>query len=306
MVLHYIYLTTNKINGMMYIGQRKLPKHLTIENDPYLGSGTYLNYSIKKHGRENFEKVILEFCNNRKEADLLEIKYFDKYNVLENRDNFYNRGLPGQYWRHEGHSKDISARMKEFYSNPENKKRFLAPIAESKKLTLDEYLELKKREENQKKFNKYPLRYRKAIERFFLGEYTFQDVKEYLINPRKYINKKRLKMPGLNASERTKKMWENKEWANRVKNTMKTTKRKAKRKPKKPENNNYLKQCIYKKGISVQSLGNSATHFVYGYSRKKWKTLENAIEGIKYGHEVLKNLGIDISLQRLINDYQSD
>lgn len=59
--IFYIYKTTNLINNKFYIG-----KHCTtkIEND-YLGSGKRLRYSIKKYGKENFKKEILEFCLNK-------------------------------------------------------------------------------------------------------------------------------------------------------------------------------------------------------------------------------------------------
>lgn len=53
-----IYETINKINGKRYIGKDK-------HNDPtYLGSGKLLNKAIKKYGRENFIKTILEQCDS--------------------------------------------------------------------------------------------------------------------------------------------------------------------------------------------------------------------------------------------------
>ena len=60
--IFYIYKTTNLINNKFYVG-----KHCTIkiEND-YLGSGKRLRYSIRKYGKENFKKEILEFCNDPK------------------------------------------------------------------------------------------------------------------------------------------------------------------------------------------------------------------------------------------------
>lgn len=53
-----IYITTNLINGKQYIGKdaRNNPK--------YLGSGTYLIKSIKKYGKENFKKEIIEHCSS--------------------------------------------------------------------------------------------------------------------------------------------------------------------------------------------------------------------------------------------------
>ena len=60
---HFIYKTTNKINGKYYIG---LHTTNNIE-DGYLGSGKYLRYSVNKYGPENFEREILEYYDNTKD-----------------------------------------------------------------------------------------------------------------------------------------------------------------------------------------------------------------------------------------------
>ncbi len=59
----FIYKTINLINEKYYIGM-----HSTSNlKDGYLGSGTYLRRSIRKHGKENFKCEILEFCKDREE-----------------------------------------------------------------------------------------------------------------------------------------------------------------------------------------------------------------------------------------------
>lgn len=49
-----IYKTTDLINGKIYVGQDSKYK------ETYLGSGSLIYRSIRKYGRENFKKEILE------------------------------------------------------------------------------------------------------------------------------------------------------------------------------------------------------------------------------------------------------
>lgn len=59
--IHYIYKTTCKVTGRYYIGM-----HSTCNlEDGYMGSGKRLRYSIRKHGKENHVKEILEFFESR-------------------------------------------------------------------------------------------------------------------------------------------------------------------------------------------------------------------------------------------------
>lgn len=64
MSFYTVYRTTNKINGMFYIGVHKT----TEPNDSYLGSGKRLKYALKKYGVEAFEKEILHVFESREEA----------------------------------------------------------------------------------------------------------------------------------------------------------------------------------------------------------------------------------------------
>lgn len=60
---HFIYKTTNVLNGKYYIGM-----HSTNDlEDGYLGSGRRLRYSINKYGKENHIREIIEHCSSREE-----------------------------------------------------------------------------------------------------------------------------------------------------------------------------------------------------------------------------------------------
>ena len=70
-----IYKTTNLINEKSYIGQDS-------KNNPdYLGSGDYLKNSIKKHGRKNFQKEIMAWCDTKEHFNFLEKFYIDFFNT---------------------------------------------------------------------------------------------------------------------------------------------------------------------------------------------------------------------------------
>ena len=78
-----IYKTTNLVNGKQYIGKDK-------HNNPnYIGSGTYLKKAIKKYGKENFKKEILEVCSSSKELMERE-EYWLNYYDAGGDPNFYN------------------------------------------------------------------------------------------------------------------------------------------------------------------------------------------------------------------------
>lgn len=83
----FIYVTTNHINGKKYIGQRKYDKQGKWKE--YLGSGIILSRAIKKYGKENFSKQIIEECKTKEELNLKE-KYWINHFDAVNSDNFYN------------------------------------------------------------------------------------------------------------------------------------------------------------------------------------------------------------------------
>lgn len=120
MKFYGIYKTTNKVNGMMYIGQ-----HITDDiDDGYLGSGTYLQNAINKYGKEAFEKEWLEFAENAEELNYLERMYVneewlarpDTYNLILGGTggwDYINKTMPGIGARKlKGHKRSEDFRQK--------------------------------------------------------------------------------------------------------------------------------------------------------------------------------------------------
>lgn len=78
---HYIYKITNKVNQKFYIGRRSTDKQP--DHDLYFGSGgKHFKNAIKKYGKENFTKEIIELCPNFEvlcEREIYYIDYFESY-----------------------------------------------------------------------------------------------------------------------------------------------------------------------------------------------------------------------------------
>lgn len=89
MQYHFTYKITNLLNGKYYYGV-----HNTDDlNDGYLGSGKLLKVAIKKYGRQNFKREILEFFDSNEAAFLAESKLVTR-EVVSDR-NTYNVTLGG-------------------------------------------------------------------------------------------------------------------------------------------------------------------------------------------------------------------
>lgn len=91
----YIYLTTNLINGKQYVGkcQRDI-----IKSKYYIGSGVVLRDAVKKYGKENFKKEVLDTdinINNICEREIFWIKEIgckapNGYNLTDGGDGLLN------------------------------------------------------------------------------------------------------------------------------------------------------------------------------------------------------------------------
>ena len=89
-VFFFLYETTNLINGKKYRGIHKTDNL----NDGYIGSGFALKLSVKKHGKQNFKREILEFCSSYNELLEKEKIYVDEKWVNDNSN--YNIKTGGQ------------------------------------------------------------------------------------------------------------------------------------------------------------------------------------------------------------------
>ena len=102
---HYgcIYLTTNLINGRIYVGKQSFKRK--IDHYRYLGSGKVIGQAIRKYGRENFSKEVIQFVESELEASESEKRwiseYREKYGSLlynlteggEGANNFTSEGI---------------------------------------------------------------------------------------------------------------------------------------------------------------------------------------------------------------------
>ena len=103
----FIYKTTNLINGKIYIGKR----HKDISG--YLGSGTIFRNAVKKYGRENFIREILE--DNIDDPDILceREKYWILFFDSANLEIGYNLTIGGKGSYGFRHSDETKKRMSE-------------------------------------------------------------------------------------------------------------------------------------------------------------------------------------------------
>lgn len=90
-----IYKITNNLNGKYYIGKKCLHKGKKWEN--YWGSSKELQADIKQHGKHNFSKDILIYCDSSYELSYYEIDQMIKHNWLN--DDCYNQNMSGRYFK---------------------------------------------------------------------------------------------------------------------------------------------------------------------------------------------------------------
>jgi len=119
-VVGFVYKITNLITGKFYIGKkilrnkrkvriskkekkllgtRKTYKYLIKESDwkDYYGSSKTLKEDIKKYGKENFSREILELCHNKKYMTYAELSHQIRCDVL--KQDTYNENIISRFFK---------------------------------------------------------------------------------------------------------------------------------------------------------------------------------------------------------------
>jgi len=109
----YVYLTTNLVNGRVYVGQR-----IGNFNFEYLGSGVCLQRAIRKYGKNKFVVKFVKCAGDKAGLDFLEIKYIAQYRKRLGKENVYNvlnggdgGGEGGPFFKGHNHSEETKKKM---------------------------------------------------------------------------------------------------------------------------------------------------------------------------------------------------
>jgi group I intron endonuclease len=178
--MNIVYLTTNLINGKQYVGS-----HCTDIEDGYIGSGFALITSIKKYGKNNFERKILESCEDLNDARKLEEYYIEKYNTLSpNGYNISPTGGMGNFGRHSEESKiKLSLSLKNFWKNLSEDEKNKIILSKFKGKTYEEICGIEKaiklKEKRREIFNKHnPMKGKFGIENPNFGSKRTDETKK--------------------------------------------------------------------------------------------------------------------------------
>ena len=112
---HYVYKTTNLINGKIYI-----VIHSTEDlDDNYIGSGVAFRHAVNKYGKENFHKEIIYQCSTREEASNMEATLVTESFCLKSTNYNMRTGGDTCYAQHPESRKKMSEKQKGKKRSPE-------------------------------------------------------------------------------------------------------------------------------------------------------------------------------------------
>ena len=110
----YIYKIINKFTGKIYIGQKS--NQSPEKSKSYYGSGKYIKRAIKKYGKNNFIKEIVEECTSQSQLNAREQYWIEKLDSV-NPDIGYNLQYGGLGGKHTIQSKKIMSVLQQGSNN---------------------------------------------------------------------------------------------------------------------------------------------------------------------------------------------
>ena len=119
----FIYITTNMVNGVKYLGQKRI--EFGIDWHSYLGNGKHLRRAIKKYGKENFHRSIVCFCYSEDELNKAEYDLSVFFNVVEDTGWYnlcYGGGGKSGYKMSDEQIEQLRERSIEQMKNPDARK----------------------------------------------------------------------------------------------------------------------------------------------------------------------------------------
>lgn len=89
----FIYVSINEINNKKYIGQKTIKTEKGLERSDwktYLGSGSVIRKAIKKYGKENFKRYIIDIARTQAKLDKKETYYINEVFNAATNNSWYN------------------------------------------------------------------------------------------------------------------------------------------------------------------------------------------------------------------------
>lgn len=146
----YIYLTTNNINGKMYVGQKVSKRYVST----YYGSGKLLKEAIKEYGKDNFSNKIIDTADSATELADKE-RFYVEYYKSRYGDECYNMvsGGGGNSIRYLSDSEYEEFREKMTKINKErcSQEDFKQKISKASSTRFSDEIERKKQSERSRK-----------------------------------------------------------------------------------------------------------------------------------------------------------
>lgn len=148
-MIYYLYEIKNTINGNIYIGAHESEHY----NDAYMGSGNIIKKAIRKYGKENFTKTILEYFSSKdemykREKEIVNQDFIDRHDT-------YNISLGGLGGSMKKNRKPFTKK------HSEKSKILMSKNSAFRKITKEKRLEMKKshwsktRSDEQRKHARY-------------------------------------------------------------------------------------------------------------------------------------------------------